>query len=170
MTDTQTANIDEVLNKLAEILHGASPAQSQQPSITEPVSSQVLLPTDPEQTMKLREQIATEMMYMQIVPALSEEILIKLDEFFPKVPDLLKSLNNRPYLQAQIDKIVASGMQVSEKSGRSFDSDPELEVLAKRMGQDISGDSGKRDIVIVISLIGALAAGVAVGQAARNKK
>ena len=169
MTERQTPNIDEVLSQLAEILRDASnpPVETQPPVPTEDADRE-----DPIQVMKWREQLTTELAYWQMIPPLGSQTFAELDDFFEKLPGLLKSLPSKPHLVGRIDDAVTSlgGSQASTEDGRrSLESDPELEELAKRMAADIGGTTEERALpLLLMACCAALAGGATFGRQLRD--
>jgi hypothetical protein len=121
--------------------------------------------------MQMREWLARELMYMQLIPPLTPDLLMKLDKSLDEFPEFLKSLRDRPFLLTLIDQAMASARQQTSNSGaeRDFGNDPELAHLAERMARDMAGDSEERILPVVAVLIGAAVAsavgGVTVGRA-----
>lgn len=89
--------------------------------------------------MELREFLATEQLYMQAIPPLTTDDLLRLDGSFERTSRTLRSIMTRPFLMARVDDAVRASTAVPS-AGRPVQEDAELTLLAQRMLDDVSRD------------------------------
>lgn len=179
MNDTN-ATIDEVLAKLGELLRApqgtnggptppggptnggptnGGPGVSITPS-GGPVVSGTQPPFDlgsPEAMMRLREWLATEMMYMQRIPPITAETLEGLDDLVEQAPARLKAIGARPYLMSQVVermRTAGSAFALSERETM----DPEFVNIMNGLTSQATEER-------IVPLLCLFAAGITVGRA-----
>lgn len=171
--DRSTDTIDDVLNRLGEILKGANQPQTGGNPAPRPASGGGPVPVtpqpvttpngDPAQANQMREWLATEVMYLQMLPPITPKVLKKMDGFVKDLPELLKSLRHSPFLLAQIrDAVTAAKAKAGADGGRST-GDAELTAVVDMLGQDVSGSAGgERVVPVILAFCGAIALGRAI--------
>lgn len=170
-----TADLDDALKRLADVIRGSLPPQTSPPTQTPPKQTPVPAPPvgdEPAQTIALREQIATELMYMRMIPPLTPDILGRIDEILRQLPETVKTLAGSPYMMAQVEAALASaglGSSSDGDGGRSAADDPELTALVQRLAGDALSGRDERVLPLGILVLGgaiaAAGAGVTVGRA-----
>lgn len=129
---------------------------------------------DAEQAMAFREQLATELMYMRMIPPLTPDLYPRIDEALRQLPETLKEIASSPYLTAQVDAALAGlGHSASDGNGsRSTDGNTELSALAQRLAGDALGSRDERALPVLGLLVAAAAAalvgGTTFGRAVRE--
>jgi hypothetical protein len=174
VTEKQTPNVNEVLNQIAEIIRGAqdgprdtgssTPTQTTQPA-SKPVDPSAL---DPEVVAALRDLVATEFAYNQLIPPLTPRVLADIDDTVATFPDFVKSASEKPYFRAlfraAVDMAMSQMSQSSNEDGRSLGEDRELQVAAQTVVSDLTYVDEERE-ERVLPLFAAAAAGIAIGKA-----
>lgn len=197
-------NIDDILSRLADALNapGGSTGATGTNTGTNTGGSTTSAGTGngtgtttavvetPDMTA-FREMLATELAYMQLIPPLTDELILELDEFFANFPELLKTLKHRALLSMEVKAATATASNGSggerminfpsalliklvmdsikprpttpDNRTDEQSSDPELVALGRQMARDISGVPEERALPLLALAIGAAVAAMVGG-------
>jgi hypothetical protein len=170
--ERSTETIDDVLNRLGEIIRNANQPQTggnpaPRPSTGGGLPTPTTTPPLPvvngeaDKTNQLREWLGTEVMYLQMLPPVTPKTLMNMDGFVQGLPALLKGVKDSPFLKQQIRQAVAEAKARAESDGGRSTGDAELAAVVDKIGSDVSGASGERFVPILLAGM----AGIALGRA-----
>lgn len=189
---TTNATIDEILAKLGELLRvsqgsasggtttgnattgggsngaattaGSSTGGSTTGGTTAGGANAPLSLENPADMVRLREWLGTEMMYMQMIPPVTPQMLEHLDDLVESMPARLKSIGARPYLMSQV------AAQLKGRDPERSTGDPEFERILREIvpfpeTSTSAGSAGddERWAQLVTAALGLFGAGCTVG-------
>jgi hypothetical protein len=164
MPTTTSSGLDDAMNKIAAILgtptSSAAPTTptttttTTTPSTTSTSTGGAAAPLNPAQ----RQDVANQIYYSLLVPPITPQILLEMEEKLPELVALLHSLAGRPAAQAQINSMI----DASQTTTRSVIDPQMLNDLAQVIAQDAYGSKDAKFLPLVAAGLAFFMAGYTV--------